>query len=99
MRVIHLLLLAFLIVAQAGSPSLRLGPQCDECQGCCGPDGTCDVACLTCPACFEAAPGGVVASVAAPAVMPLAGALPREGVISLPPRATEVLHVPRPALV
>jgi len=99
MRMIQLLLLVFLIAAQAGSPSLRLASQCDECQGCCGPEGGCDAGCLACPVCSGAAPGDVVPFVTAPAIMPLAGALPREGIIPPPPRATEVLHVPRPALV
>ena len=99
LRVTRILLLVLLVGAQVGSTTLLLTAPCETCQECCAPGDTGGTDCLLCAACCAGVAGNVVAPLILPAPMPLAGVMPMGGALLLPPRLSEILHIPEFTLV
>jgi len=98
-RVTRILLLVLLVGAQVGSTTLLLMAPCETCQDGCAPGDTLGADCLFCAVCGGGVAAKLVPPMVLPAPMPIAGAMPPEGVLSLSPHHTEILHIPESTLV
>jgi hypothetical protein len=82
-RVTRILLLVLIVGVQLGSITLLLTATCETCQTRCACTGV---------------SGNLVPPVCLPALVPVAGAVPPEGVLSLSPSLIEILHIPESTL-
>jgi hypothetical protein len=97
-RVTRILLLVLIVGVQLGSITLLLTATCETCQTRCAPGEPGCADCLLCAACCTGVSGNLVPPVCLPALVPVAGAVPPEGVLSLSPSLIEILHIPESTL-